>query len=238
MTPTEYEQAIVERFRSCWPPPKYVVKHDIKLMGQKTRVRRQIDISVFETGQTVPILIAEAKRHRRPIDAVRAGSTIALVQDIGGLPAVMVSTSGFSLAAENHLAAEGIESLKITLTEAMGLRWIPVIEKQFMLDNQYRELSGQLVEAVRRGDAAPFLDNQLPFEEWIAVLVSSQSAFPDRTASILMVLARDHFDDGVRYNAILLLDEAGQLYGTDITDLLQVERDPETRELLCELSSR
>jgi hypothetical protein len=106
MTPTEYEKAVVERFRTYWPPPRYVVKHDIRLPGKKTNARRQIDISVFEAGQSVPILIAEAKRQGRPVDAVKAGSTIALVQDVGGVPAVMVSTSGFSLAAENHLAVE------------------------------------------------------------------------------------------------------------------------------------
>lgn len=118
MTPTEYEKAVVERFRTYWPPPLYLVKHNTRLPGQKTKVRRQIDIRAFEVSQVEPILIAEAKRYKRPIDAVKAGSTIALVQDVGGLPAVMVSTSGFSLAAENHLAAEGIEFLKVTVTEA------------------------------------------------------------------------------------------------------------------------
>jgi hypothetical protein len=235
MTPTEYEKAVVERFRTYWPGPRYLVKHNTRLPGQKTKVRRQIDISVFEVGQAEPILIAEAKRYRRPIDAVKVGSTIALVQDVGGLPAVMVSTSGFSLAAENHLAAEGIEFLKITLTEARGLRWIPFIEEKFILDRAYRELSGQLVEAVRTGDAAPLLENQLPFEEWMAVLVSGQSIFPDRAASILKTLARNHFDDGVRYNAIALLENAGQLTRADIESLLQREHDPETHELLSSL---
>jgi hypothetical protein len=71
------------------------VKHNIRLPGKKTNARRQIDVSVFEAGQSVPMLIAEAKRHGRPVDAVKAGSTIALVQDVGGVPAVMVSTSVF-----------------------------------------------------------------------------------------------------------------------------------------------
>lgn len=205
--------------------------------GQKTKARRQIDISVFEAAQSVPFLIAEAKRHERPIDAVKAGSTIALVQDVGGLPAVMVSTSGFSLAAENHLAAKGVEFLKITLTEARGLRWIPFIEEKFILDREYREVSGDLFEAARTGNAAPFLETQLPFEEWLAVLVSGQSIFADRCASVLKTLARHHFDYGVRYNAIALLEEAGQLDTADIEGLRQSEHDPETRELLSELLS-
>jgi hypothetical protein len=238
MTPIEYEKAVVERFRRYWPPPRYAVRHNITLPGTKTKAPRQIDISVFEAGQSVPFLIAEAKRHGRPIDAVKAGSTIALVQDVGGLPAVMVSTSGFSLAAENHLAAEGIEFLKITLMEARGLRWIPFIEEKFILDREYREVSGLLLEAARMGDAAPFLETGLPFEEWVAVLVSGQSIFPDHCASILTTLARNHFDDGVRYNAISLLDDAGQLDTAEIESLLRSEHEPETRELLFELLRR
>jgi hypothetical protein len=238
MTPIEYEKAVVERFRTYWPPPRYAVRHNIKLPGTKTKAPRQIDISVFEAGQSAPFLIAEAKRHGRPIDAVKAGSTIALVQDIGGLPAVMVSMSGFSLAAENHLAAEGIEFLKITLTEARGLRWIPFIEEKFILDREYREVSGHLLEAARKGNAAPFLETELPFEEWVAILLSGQSIFADRCAGILKTLALRHFDDGVRYNAIALLDDAGQLDTAEIEGLLRREHDPETRELLFELLSR
>jgi hypothetical protein len=60
----------------------------------------------------------------------------------------------------------------------------------------------------------------LPFEEWLAVLLSGQSIFPDHAASILKVLARDHFDDGIRYNAVALLDDAGQLDRADIEGLL------------------
>jgi hypothetical protein len=235
MTPTEYEKAVVERFRTYWPAPRYLVKHNTRLPGQKTKAHRQIDISVFEAGQSMPFLIAEVKRHGRVVDAVRAGSTIALVQDVGGLPAVMVSTSGFSVAAENHLTAEGIELLKITLKEAKGLRWIPFIEQKFILDREYREVSGGLLEAARLGSAAPFLETELPFEQWLAVLISGQSIFPDRCASILNTLARDHFDDGVRYNAIALLEEAGQLSPSEIESMLQSEYDPETRELLVEL---
>src|ERR1700726_3777868 len=111
MTPTEYENAVVERFRTYWPTPRYTVKHNIRLPGLKTKAQRQIDISVFEAGEPLPFLIGEAKRHGRPVDAVKAGSTIPLVQDVGVFPAVMVSMSGFSLAAENNLAAEGIEFL-------------------------------------------------------------------------------------------------------------------------------
>ena len=101
MTPREYEKAVVEFFWTHWPPPRYNVKHDIRLLGTKSKARRQIDVCVCNVGQSTPLLIAEAKRHGRPIDATKAGSLIALVQDIGCIHTVMVSTSGFSQAAAN-----------------------------------------------------------------------------------------------------------------------------------------
>jgi hypothetical protein len=235
MTPTEYEQAVLERFRTYWPSPRFIVRHNIKLLGTKTKARRQIDISVFEAGKTKPFLIGEAKRPARRIDAGRAGSTIALVQDVGGMSAVMVATSGFSVATENHLAAEGIEYLTITLKEAQGLHWISFVEKKFAADRQFRELSGHLVETLWNGDADPFLDNDLPYEEWIAVVECGQSLFPESTAKVLKIVAQQHVDDGVRFNAIQLLDDAGRLGRADIMQLLHRERHPEILELLWEL---
>ena len=175
-----------------------------------------IDVSIFEAGKSRPFLIAEAKRHKRQIHAGIAGSTIALVQDVGGVPAVMVSTSGFSHAASNHLSSEGIAHFTITLKEAQGLRWIPMIEAKFALDREFREVSGHLMEALRNGDPAPFLDSDLPYEEWLAVLHFGVSRFPEAAGGILRVLAREHFDDGVRFNSVQLLDDAGQLKSADI----------------------
>jgi hypothetical protein len=127
MTPTDYEKAVLQNFQTDWPPPQFIVKHNIRIVGKKSKARRQIDISVFEAGQSKPFMIGEAKMHMRRIDVGIAGSAIALVQDVGGIPAVMVSASGFSTAAESHLHAEGIETMTITLAEAEGLRWIPLI---------------------------------------------------------------------------------------------------------------
>ncbi|TIX52469.1 MAG: restriction endonuclease, partial [Mesorhizobium sp.] len=120
MTPKEYEQAVLERFGTLFPPPRFTVKHNVRLGGRKTKARRQVDVCVFETGNPKPALLIEAKRHNRPIDSVHAGATIALVRDVGAIPAVMVATAGFSRAARNYLAAESIGHLTITLTEAQG----------------------------------------------------------------------------------------------------------------------
>jgi hypothetical protein len=171
MTPTEYEKAVLQFFRTHWPPPQFVTKLNIRLLGRKTKVRRQIDIGIFAAEQPAePIMIVEAKRHNRAIDAGIASATVELVQDIGAIPTVMVSTSGFSVAAKNLLEAEEIGHLTITVKQARGLRWIPLVEEKFSVDREFRYVSGDLVEAVRNGDASPFVDCNLPYEEWLAVI--------------------------------------------------------------------
>lgn len=235
MTPTQYEKAVLQRFRTEWPPPRFEVKHNVKLRGKKSKVRRQIDISIFEAGDQQPFLIVEAKRYRRAIHIGTAGTTIALVQDVGGIPAVMVSTSSFSVAAENHLDAENIGHLTITLRDAKGLRWIPLVEQKFAVDREFRHVSGDLVEALRNGNADPFLDTDIPYEEWLAVVACGQSLFRISTAAVLKRLAREHFDDGVRFNAVMLLDEAGELEIKDLEAVIGRENDPDALEALIEL---
>lgn len=236
MTPKEYEQAVLERFRTLFPPPRFTVKHNVRLGGRKSKARRQVDACVFETGNPKPALLIEAKRHARPIDSVHAGATIALVRDVGTAPAVMVATAGFSRAARNYLVAESIGHLTITLTEAQGLRWIPLVEQAFAVDHEFREVSGHLVEALRTGNATPFLDETgLPYEEWLAVFAAGLSRFPNATTQVLKELARKHFDDAVRFNAVQLLDDADELALADIAILLAGENDPDTRQLLHEL---
>ncbi|WP_234892884.1 hypothetical protein [Sinorhizobium fredii] len=70
MTPKEYEEAVLERFKTAWPLPQFVVRHNVRLRGQATQARRQIDIAIYEQGSKDPSLIVEVKRHRRPVDGI------------------------------------------------------------------------------------------------------------------------------------------------------------------------
>jgi len=234
MTPTEYEKAVLERFRTLFPPSRFRVKHNTRIFGKKSRKSRQIDISVFEGGKSQPFLIAEARRQKRPIDVGKAGTTIALVQDIGNIPTVMVATSGFSVAAEHHLASEGIETLIITLKEAQALRWIPFIEQKFSVDHAFREIAGNLVEALRNRETGAFLDANIPYEEWLTVFGVGLSRFSKAAVTVLEFLAREHLDSGARFNAVRLLAEAGHLKLSDAKKMLSKESDPDVLELLRE----
>jgi hypothetical protein len=233
LTPEEYEKAVLERFRTLFPPPRFRVAWNVFRLGQSSRIKRQIDVCVFEQGSKKPVLIIEAKRHKRPIHVGVADGTISLARDVGGIPAVMVTSSRFSRGALNYLAKEGIDHLTITLDEARGLNCIPIVERAFGLDNEFREVAGHLVEALRRGDAEPFLgENDLPYEEWLAVMKTAADLFPTTAMPVLFRLAGDHYDDLIRFNAIQLLGGAGYLTSTRVSQLLLAERDPDTVELL------
>jgi hypothetical protein len=236
LTPKEYEKAVVEFFKTHWPPPRYTVKHDTHLRGRKSRALRQIDVSVFESGKTAPFLIAEAKRYQRNIDIVKAGSLIAFVQDIGGISTVMVCTSGFSKAARNHLWSEDIGTLVITAKEAAGWRWLSTLDEYFPIDGEFREITGQLFEALRSGDPAPFLKGtNIPYEEWLAIVDLGFALDVEKTAAMLKIIARQHFDDGWRFNAVQKLHDAGELTLADLDEFIDEETDSENVELLCEL---
>jgi hypothetical protein len=110
-----------------------------------------------------------------------------------------------------------------------------MIEERFAVDGEFREVSGHLVEAMRKGRPDPFFNTDLPYEEWLAVMSCGQSFFADATTKVLKELARRHHDDGVRFNAIQLLDDAGQLTSEYVKSFLLTERDPDTQELLHSL---
>lgn len=233
MTPKEYEKAVLEWFRTRFLPPRFRVAWNVFYPAEKSKIKRQIDVCVFEQGRDRPALIVEAKRHKRPVDLVHAGSTYALVHDVGGIPAVMIASSGFTAAGTTFLAAVGIDHLTITLKEARGLNWIPIIEHAFTLDNEFREVSGHLIEALQRGEAEPFLDETgLPYEEWLAVMKTAVGLFQRTATRVLFGIARYQYDEAIRFNAIQLLDDAGYLTANRILTLLKAERDPETVELL------
>ena len=235
MTPEEYERAVAEWLKILYPPPQFEVRHDFRLPGQKSNEPRQIDAAVFEAGAREPFLIVEAKRRKRRIELGIAGATIALVRDVGSIPAVMVSTSGVATAAQRYLTAEGIDHVTLTIPRAKAMLWIPLVMQRFPADRTFREVAGHLVEALRNGDVGPFLDSDIPYEEWLAVMSCGQSLFPESANRLIKQLALEHFDDGVRYNAVLLLDEAGALSSTVVEQVMAREPDPEAQELLASL---
>lgn len=234
MKPKQYEKAVAEFVRIDFPAPFYEVILDYRLPARKSQIKRQIDVAVFERGQTSPFLIVEAKRHARPINVGVAGSTVSMVQDVGSVPAIMISTNGFTRAAQNLLAADGIRHLTLSILQATALKWVPALKARFALDREFALVSAEFVEALRIANAQPFEDEVLPYEEWLAIIDTGLCVFPSQTRAILRSIARDHLNDGYRYNAIQLLAEENALSHNLLLNLLASETDPDVLELIHE----
>jgi hypothetical protein len=235
MTPTEYERAVLEFVRLQFPAQAFDVRLNIRLPGRRSKRGRQVDVGVFAKGSADPQLIVEAKRYTRPINLTVAGSILACVQDLGSPPTIVASTSGFSAGAKNHLEAEGIGYIKITVAQAEGLRWIPLLMQKFGMDTAYAEASGRLLQAIKIQNAQPFLETEVPYEEWLAVMACGEDQFPESTWHILKVLARNHHDDGVRFNSISILIDAGVVSELEANELAGSETDADCLALLAQV---
>lgn len=170
MKPKQYERAVAEFLRLDFPIPPYEVISVSRLRGVKSKIGRQIDVAVRWLGQTSPFLIVEAKRHARPINVGAAGSTVSMVQDVGRPQTIMISTNGFTKAAQNLLMPEGIRHLTLVVLQASPLKWIPALKARFAPDREFALLSAEFVDALRIADAEPFEEEVLPYEEWLAVI--------------------------------------------------------------------
>lgn len=130
------------------------------------------------------------------------------------------------------MKAEGIRHLTFTLLQARAVGWVPSLKSRFALDREFALLSGEFVEALRTGDATPFEDEVLPYDEWIAVIDTGLCNFPHETTTILKSIAREHLNDGHRYNALQILAEENALDHDLLLELLASETDPDILGLI------
>lgn len=249
MNSNDYERAVCELFKTIFPEPKYVITHNAKKFGSKSRIQRQIDVHVreiekdepFAIEKDEPFVIAEAKCHRRPINVNQAGSIIAMSQDIK-IPFVAVSSSGFSAGALSHLSAEGIDCMVLNILDAEAFNHVPGIQKYFFLDPEFRLSTGHLAQAIAHGNFESFAlgihdeHTGLPFEEWHAVISYAYDLCRHNTVTALIKLARSAPDDAVRFNALSFLLEKNAVDKEELCEITCTDLDPEIRDLFdcCE----
>ena len=124
----------------------------------------------------------------------------------------------------------------ITAKDAAAWRWLSGLDQHFPIDREFRFLSGELLEALRNGDFAPFLQGPaLPYEEWLAIVACGFTISPSSTLELLQVIARTHCDDGWRFHAVRILADAGSITLSDIVEIARYKTDRDNLELLCDL---
>lgn len=84
-----------------------------------------------------------------------------------------------------------------------------------------------MVEALRREDAEPFMDEVVPYEEWLAILDVGLNLFPRQTTGVLKIVVLAHVDRP-SLQCDSLLGRAETLNTRFLKSLLRKEEDSDT----------
>jgi len=89
--------------------PGSTVTHNDKIVGRKSKVARQIDVSIRGTvGQFELLIIIDCKDHATPVDINDVGKFLELMDDVGAHQGAIVAAKGFTEGARNRAAEAGI----------------------------------------------------------------------------------------------------------------------------------
>jgi len=86
-----------------------VVRHNDRIMGARSGVLRQIDVSIrSRVGQFDLLIVMDCKDHQRPLDVKDVEDFIGLAQDVAAHKAAMVAVNGYSEAAKRRAQDAGV----------------------------------------------------------------------------------------------------------------------------------
>lgn len=91
-----YEQYVLGNLRSKFP--NLEVLHNQKIMGKKSKIRRQIDILAISTHK----IIIDCKYYSRTVDVKHVEMFLGMLDDIGVDKGIIVTSKGFTKSAINR----------------------------------------------------------------------------------------------------------------------------------------
>ncbi len=88
-----------------------------KIIGKRTAVPRQIDISIRQrVAQFEVLVVIDCKDYAKPLDVKGVEEFMGLVQDVGAHRAAMVAAHGYTEAAKKRAGDAGIELYRVVDT--------------------------------------------------------------------------------------------------------------------------
>lgn len=134
-----YERAMFNELYYMYRPPRFVVKPDARdVVGLLSQEIRQIDVAVFEQGDTVrPFLSVECKRYKRKLNIKDVEAFISMRDDIGPKHAILVCPTGFSKGATLRARAANIILRTLTLEEEERLNLREIARQVFPWDETF-----------------------------------------------------------------------------------------------------
>lgn len=91
--------------------PQATVAHDVHVVGVRSGQNRQIDVAVRgKVGSKDVLVVVECRHYTRSIDVGKIDGFVGFIDDVQASAGIMVTTIGYSPAALERAAAEGIET--------------------------------------------------------------------------------------------------------------------------------
>jgi hypothetical protein len=123
-------EVLVAKLQQEFSPTAKVTLND-KLVGKRSGVTRQIDISVrMMVGQFDILIVIDCKDYSDPVDVKGVEEFLGLVDDVGANKGALVSSCGFTEAAKTRARDAGVDVYRLVDAEDHDWRSyiaIPVI---------------------------------------------------------------------------------------------------------------
>ena len=233
----DYQRALFEKLLYEFPPPMFKVIHDIKFNGKYSGGRRQVDVAVFRSNEKNPFLIAEAKFIRSKIDILHIDAFITKIKEVNAKIGIMVVSSNYTESEKRLANTFDIDLRIMTLEEALETQWLPIARSIFAFDWAFHpQIAAGLCHLEKNKDPEKIIEaiEDIPFDEWVALVQYAIKKHSTEAANFLWFIARQHYNEDWRFNAIQELISSDLIKRFDIRQIFESEQDREILDMLHE----
>lgn len=229
-----YEIFCLEKIRNDWGDYFFEYHHNVYLPDLVTGEKRQID-GLIVNRETQEKYILETKYHKAKASIGLIESFCTKRKDVGARLGIFIAPNNFSKTSYNKAAFHKLE-LKV-FTEADFERYQhfdQLAALVFPYDIAFKRDIRKTLTAIDDNNTDKVLESleSVPYEEWLACVKYGIDKYKITTTKLLKWIAANYPDDGWRFNAVHLLDDANKLAEDLRKMLLNNETDPEIIELL------
>lgn len=233
-----YEKAIYNICKLKYGDLNHNFYTNFREKGKITQTQRELDI-VIENKYTKDWTIIECKNY---------SNSGKILSEIERLPTKLknftgkinkvyiVSSQDFSQSEDKTICSENFQGIVITQEQAEDIdSWYNFLYINFN-DPCFHINMQKSIHAMHNGkhDEALELMGDLPYEEWLYVINQSIKSY-SITCTFVKFVAKYHFDDAWRYNAIQILDDNCLRDVNFIKECIKNERNGENIELLQDI---
>ncbi|WP_291726196.1 restriction endonuclease [Bernardetia sp.] len=104
----KYEKELFTKYSNEYP--NHIITIDDKIVGQFSKIKRQVDISIKKDVAGYKVLgVIECKYYNKKVDVKIVDAFIGFLEDVKANFGIIITNQGFSTAAKNRAEVKGIE---------------------------------------------------------------------------------------------------------------------------------